>query len=281
MKICRTVSDMRAATRAAKQDGRTLGFVPTMGALHDGHMSLVAQAQQAADVAAVSIFVNPTQFNQATDLDSYPRDDARDLALLEAAGVDLVFLPDVETIYPPGHETIVETTRLANILHGAVRPGHFRGVTSVVTRLFNIVQPDVAVFGEKDYQQLQVIKRMVADLHMPVDILAGPTCREADGLAMSSRNQRLTPDDRAAAVVLSQTLNAAAALVKSGTTVEALRDMIANAINAEPRASLQGLDTVTPDTLENLHGPITCPIAIMLSVQFSDVLILDQKVLTP
>lgn len=281
MKICRTVNDMRAATRAAKQDGHTLGFVPTMGALHDGHMSLVAQAQQAADVVVVSIFVNPTQFNRATDLDSYPRDDARDLALLEAAGVDLVFLPDVETIYPPGHETIVETTRLANILHGAVRPGHFRGVTSVVTRLFNIVQPDVAVFGEKDYQQLQVIKRMVSDLHMPVDILSGPTCREADGLAMSSRNQRLSPEDRAAAVVLSQTLNAAAALVKSGTTVEALRDMIANAIDAEPRANLQGLDTVTPDTLENLHGPITGPIAIMLSVQFSDVLLLDQKVLTP
>ncbi|MCG7492578.1 pantoate--beta-alanine ligase [Thalassobius sp. Cn5-15] len=285
MQICRTVDEMRAATRAVKnaspEGAKRLGFVPTMGALHDGHMSLVAQAQENADAVAVSIFVNPTQFNQPADLDSYPRDDARDLAMLEAAGVDLVFLPDVETIYPPGHETIVETTRLANILHGAVRPGHFRGVTSVVTRLFNIVQPDVAVFGEKDYQQLQVIKRMVADLHMPVEILAGPTCREADGLAMSSRNQRLSAEDRAAAVVLSQTLNAAAVLVKSGTSVEDLRDMIANSIDAEPRASLQGLDTVTPETLENLHGALTQSVAVMLSVQFSDVLLIDQKVLTP
>ncbi|MEC8042258.1 MAG: pantoate--beta-alanine ligase, partial [Pseudomonadota bacterium] len=233
------------------------------------------------DFVAVSIFVNPTQFGEDTDLQNYPRNETRDLAMLQAAGIDLVFLPEVETIYPPGHETIVETTRLANILHGAVRPGHFRGVTSVVTRLFNIVQPDVAVFGEKDYQQLQVIKRMVADLHMPVTILGGPTQREADGLAMSSRNARLSDADRAAAVVLNKALSAAADLAQTGTSVAAIRALIEAIIASEPRANLKGLDTVTPDTLEPVEGPLTQPLAVMLSVQFSDILLIDQKVIQP
>ncbi|CUH69438.1 Pantothenate synthetase [Thalassovita autumnalis] len=281
MKICRTVEETRAAVAALKTGGKRLGFVPTMGALHDGHMSLVTLAREVTDFVAVSIFVNPTQFGEDTDLQNYPRNEARDLAMLQAAGVDVVFLPEVETIYPPGHETIVETTRLANILHGAVRPGHFRGVTSVVTRLFNIVQPDVAVFGEKDYQQLQVIKRMVADLHVPVTILGGPTRREADGLAMSSRNARLTDADRAAAVVLSKALNAAADLAQTGTSVAAIRALIEAIIASEPRASLKGLDTVTPDTLEPVEGPLTQPLAVMLSVQFSDILLIDQKVIQP
>jgi len=281
MKICRTVEETRAAVAALRTAGQRIGFVPTMGALHAGHMSLVSLAKTASEATVASIFVNPTQFGQAADLQSYPRDEARDLAMLQEAGVEIVFLPEVTTIYPPGHETIVETTHLANILHGKIRPGHFRGVTSVVTRLFNIVQPDVAVFGEKDYQQLQVIKRMVADLHMPVEILGGPTCREADGLAMSSRNLRLTAEDRAAAVVLSQALQAAEDLAKTGTTVEAIRDVIANTIATEPRATLQGLDTVTADTLDNLHGPLTTPLAVMLSVQFSDILLIDQKVIQP
>ena len=281
MKICRTVEETRAAVTALRNSGKRIGFVPTMGALHAGHMSLVSLAKTASDATVVSIFVNPTQFGQAADLQNYPRDETRDLAMLQEAGVEIVFLPEVTTIYPPGHETIVETTHLANILHGKVRPGHFRGVTSVVTRLFNIVQPDVAVFGEKDYQQLQVIKRMVADLHMPIEILGGSTCRETDGLAMSSRNLRLTAEDRAAAVVLSQSLAAAADLAKTGTTVEAIRDLIANTIAAEPRATLQGLDTVTADTLDNLHGPLTTPLAVMLSVQFSDILLIDQKVIQP
>ena len=281
MKICRTVEETRAAVAALKTGGKRLGFVPTMGALHNGHMSLVTLAREVTDFVAVSIFVNPTQFGEDTDLQNYPRNEARDLAMLQEAGVDLVFLPEVETIYPPGHETIVETTRLATILHGAVRPGHFRGVTSVVTRLFNIVQPDVAVFGEKDYQQLQVIKRMVADLHVPVTILGGPTRREADGLAMSSRNARLTDADRAAAVVLHKALNAAADLAQTGTSVAAIRALIEAIIASEPRASLKGLDTVTPDTLEPVEGPVTQPLAVMLSVQFSDILLIDQKVIQP
>jgi len=281
VKICRTVEETRATVAALKTGGKRLGFVPTMGALHDGHMSLVTLAREVTDFVAVSIFVNPTQFGEDTDLQNYPRNEARDLAMLQEAGVDLVFLPEVETIYPPGHETIVETTRLANILHGAVRPGHFRGVTSVVTRLFNIVQPDVAVFGEKDYQQLQVIKRMVADLHMPVTILGGPTQREADGLAMSSRNARLTDANRAAAVVLHKALSAAADLAQTGTSVAAIRALIEAIIASEPRANLTGLDTVTPDTLEPVEGPLTQPLAVMLSVQFSDILLIDQKVIQP
>lgn len=280
MHICRSVADIRAALTALRAEGKTIGFVPTMGFLHQGHMSLVSHAQDAASATVVSIFVNPTQFGESADLDAYPRDEKRDLALLRDAGVDIVFVPDVATMYPMGNETIVETTRLANILHGKVRPGHFRGVSSVVTRLFNIIQPDVAVFGEKDYQQLQVIRRMVHDLHFPIEIIGGPTVREEDGLAMSSRNVRLNPEDRAAAVVLSRSLNAAEEAARQpGATVEDIRDAIANTIQTEPRATLAGLDTVSAENLENLFGPITEPVAVMISVQFSNILLIDQRVI--
>ncbi|MYM54262.1 pantoate--beta-alanine ligase [Thalassovita mangrovi] len=282
MEICRSIEECRAAIAALRGDGKRIGFVPTMGALHDGHMSLVKRAQDNAGAVAVSIFVNPTQFGDAADLDQYPRDEDRDLALLDQVGVDVVFLPDVDTMYPPGDETIVETTRLANMLHGKVRPGHFRGVTSVVNRLFNIVQPDTAVFGEKDYQQFVIIKKMVRDLHMPVQILGGPTLREADGLAMSSRNRRLTPEDRAAAVVLNRALDAAEARAgEPGATVEDIRKVIADTIASEPRADLRGLDTVAAETLDDLHGVLKEPLAIMISVQFSDILLIDQRVIQP
>lgn len=282
MIVCRDIAACRAAIATLRRDGRSIGFVPTMGFLHDGHMSLIARAQAACGAVAVSIFVNPSQFGQASDLDSYPRDEARDLALLENAGVDLVFLPDVDTIYPPGDETIVETTRMANTLHGAVRPGHFRGVSTVVARLFNIVQPDLAVFGEKDFQQLQVIRRMVRDLHMPVRIVGAPTVREADGLALSSRNVRLTPDDRAAAPILHRALEAGQArMQQAGATIDALREAIETTIAQEPRAALAGLDLVHPDTLEALEGPATGPVAVMVAAQFGAVLLIDQKVMTP
>lgn len=282
MQICRTIAETRSAIAALRAQGKAIGFVPTMGFLHDGHLSLVARAQAEAGACVVSIFVNPTQFGEAADLDAYPRDEAGDLALLEGAGVDLVFLPEVTAMYPEGDETIVETTRLANMLHGKVRPGHFRGVSSVVTRLFNIVQPDVAVFGEKDYQQLQVIKQMVRDLHFPIRILGGPTVREADGLAMSSRNVRLSPVDRLAATVLSQSLDAAQTLAaQPGTTVEDIRDIIEDTIRAEPRAALRGLDTVHATSLDYLHGPLREPLAIMISVQFGEILLIDQRVIKP
>ncbi len=280
MQICRSIADCRAAIAALRAKGQTIGMVPTMGFLHEGHMSLVDTVKLNADAVVVSIFVNPSQFGEAADLDAYPRDEVRDLAMLKAAGVALVFMPDVETMYPAGDETIVETTRMANMLHGLVRPGHFRGVTTVVARLFNIVMPDVAVFGEKDYQQLQVIKRMVADLHMPLTIIGAPTVRAADGLAMSSRNVRLTPENRAAALILSQSL-AAADQAASGATGADLHKVIADTIGSEPRAALKGLDIVQAETLNPIDGPLTGPTAIMISVAFGDILLIDQRVVTP
>jgi len=280
MRICRSISDCRAAVKELRATGETVAMVPTMGFLHAGHMSLVETAKAEADHVVVSIFVNPTQFGESADLDAYPRDEKRDLAMLREAGVALVFLPGIETMYPTGDETIVETTRLANMLHGEVRPGHFRGVTTVVARLFNIVQPDVAVFGEKDYQQLQVIKRMVADLHMPLTIIGAPTVREADGLAMSSRNVRLSVEDRQAALVLSKSL-AAAEAAATGATVADLHKVIADTIATEPRAALKGLDIVAAETLNDINGPLSGPTAIMISVAFGDILLIDQRVVTP
>lgn len=281
MKICRTIAECRAAVGVFRKSDETVGLVPTMGFLHDGHMTLVAAAKQAADRVVVTIFVNPTQFGQPTDLDSYPRDEARDLAMLEQAGVDVVLCPPVEEVYPAGDETIVETTRMANMLHGTVRPGHFRGVTTVVARLFNFVQPDIACFGEKDYQQLQVIKRMTRDLAFPIQICGVPTVREADGMAMSSRNVRLSPKDRIAARVLSQSLAVAEQAARTGTTIEALRDSITKTIQSEPRARLCGLDIVGAEDLSDLSGPLTSPAAIMISVEFGNILLIDQRVVTP
>lgn len=279
MQVVRTVADCRRAVSAFRRAEKTVGLVPTMGFLHAGHMALVAAAKARTDRVVVTIFVNPSQFGEAADLDSYPRDEARDLAMLKEAGVDLVLIPDVAEVYPKGDETIVETTRMANILHGEVRPGHFRGVTTVVARLFNFVLPDVAVFGEKDYQQLQIIKRMTKDLAFPIEIVGVPIVRETDGLAMSSRNVRLGAQDRKAALVLSRSLDAAEAL--SEKSVEALQKVIADTINAEPRATLRGLDIVQADTLADLGGPLTSPAAVMLSAEFGGVLLLDQRVIAP
>jgi pantoate--beta-alanine ligase len=280
MRICRSISDCRAAVKELRAADQTVAMVPTMGFLHAGHLSLVDTAKSHADHVVVSIFVNPTQFGESADLDAYPRNEDRDLDMLRDAGVAVVFMPEVDTMYPAGDETIVETTRLANMLHGKVRPGHFRGVTTVVARLFNIVMPDVAVFGEKDYQQLQVIKRMVADLHMPLTIIGAPTVREADGLAMSSRNVRLSPEDRQAALVLSKSL-AVAEMSTAGATVIDLHKVIADTIASEPRATLTGLDIVAAETLNVIEGPLTGPTAIMISVAFGDILLIDQKVVTP
>ncbi|MDP2495445.1 pantoate--beta-alanine ligase [Shimia thalassica] len=281
MEVCRTIADCRTLVRRFRTAGESVGLVPTMGFLHEGHMSLVAAAKKAADRVVVTIFVNPTQFGEAADLESYPRDEARDLEMLEQAGVDVVLIPSVEEVYPGGDETIVETTRMANMLHGLVRPGHFRGVTTVVARLFNFVQPDIACFGEKDYQQLQVIKRMTRDLAFPIDIRGVPTVREPDGLAMSSRNVRLTPEDRAAALVLSRSLTAAEQAAAKGTTIEALRDLISTTVSAEPRATLCGLDIVGAKDLSDLSGALTSPAAIMISVEFGGILLIDQRVVTP
>ncbi|AML50112.1 pantoate--beta-alanine ligase [Falsihalocynthiibacter arcticus] len=281
MEICRSIPKIRAYVASLRAEGKTVGLVPTMGALHAGHIALVKAVARHADNVIATIFVNPTQFGDAADLAKYPRTEDADLALLKAAGVAAVFMPQVDDIYPEGAETIVETTVLANMLHGLVRPGHYRGVATVVTKLFNIVGPDVAAFGEKDYQQLQVIRKMVRDLHIPIKILPVPTIREADGLAMSSRNTRLTPADRAAAVILSQALDVTEKAVQSGTTVSDLAKSIRATIATQLRGTLEGLDIVDDETLAPISGPITDPTAIMISVQFGDILLIDQRVATP
>ena len=281
MKVCRTIADLRATVAGFRAAGESVGLVTTMGALHAGHMALVAAARAAHDRVVTTIFVNPTQFGDPKDLETYPRTEEADLALFREAGVDAVLIPDVAEIYPEGDETIVETTRLAGVMHGAVRPGHFRGVATVVTKLFNIVGPDAAYFGQKDYQQLAVIRRMVRDLHMPLQIVGVPTVREADGLAMSSRNVRLSPEDRAAAPVLYRALRAAAEAAQAGATAEALKDTIRAVIATEPRATLKGLDIVDPASFTPLSGPLTGPAGIMLSAQFGEVLLLDQMEVHP
>ena len=281
MKVCRTIADLRATVAGFRAAGESVGLVTTMGALHAGHMALVAAARAAHDRVVTTIFVNPTQFGDPKDLETYPRTEEADLALFREAGVDAVLIPDVAEIYPEGDETIVETTRLAGVMHGAVRPGHFRGVATVVTKLFNIVGPDAAYFGQKDYQQLAVIRRMVRDLHMPLQIVGVPTVREADGLAMSSRNVRLSPEDRAAAPVLYRALRAAAEAAQAGASAEALKDTIRAVIATEPRATLKGLDIVDPASFTPLSGPLTGPAGIMLSAQFGEVLLLDQMEVHP
>jgi pantoate--beta-alanine ligase len=206
MKIYKTITEMRAASRAARSGGNRLGLVPTMGALHEGHLSLVRAARAQSDIVAVSIFVNPTQFGPNEDFSKYPRTFERDCALLEKEGVDFVFAPSVDEMYPKGAVTYVTVEGLSEKLCGRSRPGHFRGVTTVVSKLFHIVEPDLAFFGQKDAAQVAIIRRMVRDLNMPVDIVVCPIVREPDGLAMSSRNTYLDPQQRKSALVLHRSL---------------------------------------------------------------------------
>lgn len=281
MQVCRTIAAFRAVNAGFRARGESLGLVPTMGALHAGHMALVAAARSGNERVAATIFVNPSQFGDPADLDRYPRSEAADLAMLGAAGVDAVLIPDAAEIYPPGDETIVETTRLAGLFHGAVRPGHFRGVATVVARLFNIAGPDAAYFGEKDYQQLAVIRRMVRDLHVPVRIVGVPTVRAPDGLALSSRNARLAPADRAAAPVLCRALDAAEAMVPGGAGVEAIAARIRAVVGAEPCARLCGLDIVDAATFTPASGPVDRRLGIMISAEFGDILLIDQREIAP
>ncbi len=281
MKICRTKADMRQVVREWRRSGEDVGLVPTMGYLHEGHLGLVRLAREKADRVVTSIFVNPTQFGPNEDLDAYPRDEARDLALLEGEGVDAVFLPEVPEMYGAGGDTYVEVPGLSGILQGALRPGHFRGVATVVSKLFNIVTPDFAVFGEKDYQQLTLLRQMVRDLDMPLEIVAHPTVREADGLAMSSRNVRLSPGHRREATALYRALRAAEDLAVTAPDIGALEAAIRAELATAPSAEVGSVDIRDAETLKGLSGPLTGPAVVLLAVRFGKVLLIDQRVIVP
>ena len=251
MKTVTTLEELRPARAALPGP---VGFVPTMGALHAGHVSLVTRARQDCASAVVSIFVNPTQFGPSEDLAKYPRDLPHDLALLEAAGADLVWTPTPEAVYPPGFQTWVTVEELTQGLEGKLRPTHFRGVTTVVAKLFNAVQPERAYFGQKDAQQAAVIRRMTRDLDFPIEIVVCPTLREPDGLAMSSRNAYLTPEERRAATVLFRALSAGGSACEKGERkAETLRRLVSETVAAEPLANLQYVSCADYDSLRELE----------------------------
>jgi len=282
MELCKTKAHLRRALAPLRGLAPTIGLVPTMGYLHDGHIALVRAARDTCDRVVVSVFVNPTQFGPNEDLDSYPRDIDRDLALLRAEGVAAVFMPDPVEMYHPDAQTIVEATQLSGILMGALRPGHFRGVATVVMKLFNIVQPTHAFFGRKDYQQLAVIRTMVRDLDIPVEIVGIPTQRAADGLALSSRNVRLTAEHRAAAPALNAALDwAEATLPRTPMTAEELAAAVTGRISTAPGADIRSVDIRDADSLAPLTGAIATPAVILLAVRFGDVLLIDQRVVHP
>ena len=272
MKIVRSIPDLKAVRRTLRGP---VGFVPTMGYLHEGHLSLVRRARAENDFTAVSIFVNPTQFLPHEDFKTYPRDERRDLELLEKEGADLVFLPEVRDMYPAGHRTSIDVEGLSGVLEGASRPGHFRGVVTVVAKLFNLTQPTRAYFGQKDAQQVSVIKKMVADLNMDVEIIVCPTIRERNGLAMSSRNVYLTSEDRRYASILSQALLAARELLLAGErNGDQLRHRMRQIIETVPGVKIDYVSVADPETLVEVEQ-VTSTALASLAVRFGPIRLID------
>jgi pantoate--beta-alanine ligase len=281
MKVLRTVAELRSELAPARRDGLRIGLVPTMGALHEGHLSLIGHAREECDVVVVSLFVNPAQFNEHADLERYPRREADDEALAAAAGADVLFAPSSEEVYPAGFATSVEVLGLTDRLEGAVRgSGHFRGVTTVVTKLLGMAQPDVAYFGQKDAQQVLVVRRLVADLNLPVQVAACPTVREPDGLAMSSRNALLDPADRARAVGLSRALAAAAALASAGERSGPALLAAAHAELARLEVLPEYLALVDAGTLEPVDE-LAGEALLAVAARFGEVRLIDNAVLAP
>ncbi len=253
MLVTGEIQEIRKAIAQARQQGCQIGCVPTMGALHPGHLSLVEECRKRVNFVLVTIFVNPTQFGEGEDLDKYPRPLEADLEACRAAGVSCVYTPEISSLYPDGFDTWVEVGGMSTILEGACRPGHFRGVTTIVTKLFNIVQPELACFGAKDYQQLTLIRQMVKDLNMPIEIVIGETIREADGLAMSSRNRYLSDEHRKTALCLSQALDLAEeSLNSSEKNIEQIEQQMLDHINSYEDVRPEYAVLRDPDTLEVL-----------------------------
>lgn len=280
MRTVRTISEIRMALKTLREGGHRIGFVPTMGYLHEGHASLIKQSTARCNSTVVSVFVNPTQFGPGEDLARYPRDLERDQNLCLKLGVDVLFLPDASELYPTGFSTFVEPGTLAQNLCGKFRPGHFRGVATVVAKLFNIVQPDLAFFGQKDLQQVAVIRRMIKDLNMPVDIIAVPTVREPDGLALSSRNSYLSPEDRQRALCLHRGLTAASEAFQGGEhRVSRLMDIARN--HLEGLDEIQYCQLVDASTMEPLGGEVTRAAALCMAVVVGRTRLIDNVLLSP
>ncbi|MHB8767296.1 MAG: pantoate--beta-alanine ligase [Deferrisomatales bacterium] len=278
MVVVERVAEIRAAARAARAGGRRVGIVPTMGYLHEGHAALVRRCRELADWVVVTIFVNPTQFGPNEDLARYPRNLAGDLELCRREGAGAVFAPSVGEMYPPGHQTFVTVEELSRPLCGASRPGHFRGVATVVAKLFCAVEPDVAVFGEKDYQQLQVVRRLARDLCLGVEVVGYPTVREADGLARSSRNAYLAPADRGAALGLSRALARAEELVGVGETAAAAVEAAARETMEAAGARVDYAEVRHPETLERVDR--VAPRAVLALAAFvGTTRLIDNRVL--
>ena len=276
MHVIKTIDDIK---RIRKQLAEPVGFVPTMGYLHEGHISLVKRARNENKSVIASIFVNPTQFGQGEDLESYPRDLQRDLALLEKENTDVVFIPEPATMYPRGFNTWVQVDDITQRLEGTSRPTHFRGVTTVVAKLFNIVEPSRAYFGQKDAQQATVIRKMVDDLNMNLEIVVAPTVREPDGLAMSSRNKYLGTEERKSATVLSRSLNLAQQLYSQGERDTSLiRNKMIELIKSEPRAEMDYVSIASLDTLEELDT-IEAGALVSLAVKIGKPRLIDNVIL--
>jgi pantoate--beta-alanine ligase len=277
MQVIDSIEGLRKARKAIT--GR-VGAVPTMGALHEGHLTLARQARADNDAVIATIFVNPTQFAPNEDFNAYPRDLAHDLAMLETLGVDVVFTPTPALMYPPNFQTFVKVDQVTQGLEGDLRPNHFRGVATVVSKLFNLTQPDVAYFGQKDAQQVVVIRRMVADLNFPLEVAVIPTVREADGLAMSSRNVYLTPEQRAAAGVIYRALVAAAQAYDEGERTPAnLRAVARNVLKTETQAEIEYVAVNDPSTLIGVHEPAEQPLLLSMAVQIGRPRLLDNCLL--
>jgi pantoate--beta-alanine ligase len=276
-----TIARVRAWTAAQRHAGNTIGFVPTMGALHQGHARLIERAREKTDCVIVSIFVNPLQFDRQDDLERYPRSLDADVRTCDALGVDVIFVPSVKEMYPAPVVCTVEVKRITDRLCGQFRPGHFAGVATVVTKLFQIVQPNYAYFGEKDAQQLAVIHRLVADLNIPVHIIGVPTVREPDGLAVSSRNARLTPEERARAPILYQALREAERAIAAGETdARAVQRRAVASIPREAPLRLEYLEAVDPDELQPVER-ITGPVLVAAALWVGNIRLIDNLLCMP